>query len=364
MSLPVAPYTQPSMLVDSTGNQSEGVNKVAVYYWDSNTLAWVKATGGAIPGANVNVTNFPAIYPISAVSLPLPTGAATETTLSTRVADTTVTSRLGTLGQKTMTGSTPVVLASDQYPILQESLIGNANNYYPNKKTNFVIGRSSSVNNALVDLWEGPTPTYVFPTVGQQFSVVSTSANDTAAGTGARTVIIHALDSSYNPIDVTITLNGLTPVLTTQTNLFRINGFHVTSIGTVNGTAAGTISVTNTAGTTTYATILPGSNTAHQGIFTIPTGTNGYLNHWQASSGTATGTHFTRVQIRATMHSAVLYPGVFLVVDEQGTLNNGENTNYPIPIRFPPQTDIKLSAISDAGSANAVVMGAMYGWLE
>jgi len=79
--------------------------------------------------------------PISAVALPLPTGAATEATLltrateatlatrateatlltratevtlATRLADATFTSRINTLGQKTMALSTPVVIASDQ----------------------------------------------------------------------------------------------------------------------------------------------------------------------------------------------------------------------------------------------------------
>lgn len=75
--------------------------------------------------------------PISAVSLPLPTGAATEATLatraseatlssingnidvalSTRLADATFTARINTLGQKTMANSTPIVIASDQSAI-------------------------------------------------------------------------------------------------------------------------------------------------------------------------------------------------------------------------------------------------------
>jgi len=45
--------------------------------------------------------------PISAASLPLPSGAAT---------DTTFTARINTQGQKTMAASTPVVIASDQSP--------------------------------------------------------------------------------------------------------------------------------------------------------------------------------------------------------------------------------------------------------
>jgi hypothetical protein len=73
--------------------------------------------------------------PISAVSLPLPTGAATEATLATRASEATLATRaseatlalvlttsafqarINTLGQKTMANSTPVVIASDQSAI-------------------------------------------------------------------------------------------------------------------------------------------------------------------------------------------------------------------------------------------------------
>lgn len=74
--------------------------------------------GGSLTvDGSVAVTNFPAVQPVSAASLPLPTGAATEATLATRVADATVTARLNTLGQKAMAASAPVVIASDQSPI-------------------------------------------------------------------------------------------------------------------------------------------------------------------------------------------------------------------------------------------------------
>ncbi|MGH8865356.1 MAG: hypothetical protein ACREVZ_12045 [Burkholderiales bacterium] len=55
--------------------------------------------------------------PISAASLPLPTGAATEATLAARLAEATFTGRINTQGQKTMAASTPVVLPSDQSAI-------------------------------------------------------------------------------------------------------------------------------------------------------------------------------------------------------------------------------------------------------
>jgi hypothetical protein len=55
--------------------------------------------------------------PISAASLPLPAGAATEATLSTMLTLAGFQARINTLGQKTMAASTPVVIASDQSAI-------------------------------------------------------------------------------------------------------------------------------------------------------------------------------------------------------------------------------------------------------
>lgn len=58
---------------------------------------------------SVSVSNFPATQPISAASLPLPTGAATETTLAAMSAKLPAT-----LGQTTKSGSLSVTMASDQ----------------------------------------------------------------------------------------------------------------------------------------------------------------------------------------------------------------------------------------------------------
>jgi hypothetical protein len=82
----------------------------------------------AAGAAAVNIQDGGNSITVDATSLPLPTGAATEATLATRVADATVTARLGTLGQKTMAGSTPVVVASDQsdLDVVLKDASGNA----------------------------------------------------------------------------------------------------------------------------------------------------------------------------------------------------------------------------------------------
>lgn len=267
-------------------------------------------------------------------------------------------------------GNRTGILASPFYtqpnggvPTLQQDLIGNAHNYYPTRQRGYVPGRSLAINNTRADLWEGPTPTYVFPTVAQQMAIVSTSANDTSAGIGVRQVEVHYLDNLYVPHTELVTLNGVTPVNMVATNVLRINRFHAIQWGTVNGNAAGNISLTNLGGTITYAFMAAGNSTARQAIYTVPAGVTGYINHWQGSSGTPTGTHFTQIELRATADSLELYSN-FLLVDNIGTLNNGLEINYPIPIPVPATADVKLSAISDAANANAICLGAIMGWFE
>jgi len=96
-------------------NQTSGSQQTKIT--DGTNVAAVKAasTAAVVTDPALVVAISPnSTLPISATSLPLPTGAATEVTLATRLADSTFTSRVNTLGQKTSASSTPVVLASDQ----------------------------------------------------------------------------------------------------------------------------------------------------------------------------------------------------------------------------------------------------------
>ena len=67
---------------------------------------------GSLPvSGTVSVDNFPATQAVSAASLPLPTGAATETTLAA------LNAKIPAAGQTTMANSQPVAIASNQTPI-------------------------------------------------------------------------------------------------------------------------------------------------------------------------------------------------------------------------------------------------------
>ena len=68
--------------------------------------------------------------------------------------------------------------------------------------------------------------------VAATLSITSSSVNDVAAGTGARTLMVEGLDDSYNIVQESITLNGLTPV-TSLFQYLRVNRAYVITAGTV-----------------------------------------------------------------------------------------------------------------------------------
>lgn len=94
-------------------------SKVAQGVADLANAWYVKLTDGTnVLGTNTHPVRTDPTgttpQPVSATSLPLPTGAATETTLGTRLAEATFTTRVPVQGQAAMAASIPVVLASNQ----------------------------------------------------------------------------------------------------------------------------------------------------------------------------------------------------------------------------------------------------------
>lgn len=85
--------------------------------------------------------------------------------------------------------------------------------------------------------------TYVEQSSNAQRSLVSTSTDDTSAGTGARTVrITYYADDLTGPFTEDITLNGTTAVNTVATNICFIDSLEVITVGSQLGNV-GTISL-------------------------------------------------------------------------------------------------------------------------
>lgn len=147
-----------------------------------------------------------------------------------------------------------------------------------------MLGNNPSIDTATQpeDVWSGaelgvlngidhryiPRPT----TAPVSMEVVSSSANDDAAGTGARTVVIGYLDGAYAAQSVTLTLNGTTPVAL-PVPVMRVNSLRVASSGTFGGSNAGNLSVRLAGGLgATYAYLRIGNGLARSSLYTVPAG--------------------------------------------------------------------------------------------
>lgn len=123
--------------------------------------------------------------------------------------------------------------------------------------------------------------------------VSSSSALDTSAGTGARTVRVFGIVAGVATSEDAI-LNGTTAVALTSafTRIFRVRVLTVGTGGTNAGdlyvfTGAATAGVPDTA-TEVYAKALVGTAESHAAIFRVPTGLTGYVMTISGHGGDAT----------------------------------------------------------------------------
>lgn len=111
---------------------------------------------------------------------------------------------------------------------------------------------------------------YPWMTAATALEIISTSTSDSAAGIGARTVIIFGLDANYVEVTQTVTLDGTTPVAI-PTQLLRVNSALIASAGT-NKVNVGDINIRRVVGGTIQAQIPVGYGVTRQAIYTVPAG--------------------------------------------------------------------------------------------
>lgn len=119
------------------------------------------------------------------------------------------------------------------------------------------------------DIWTGGG-VYPWMTAATSLEIVSSSANDTAAGTGARSVTVSGLDFSGNPVTTVVTLNGTTAVAL-SVQLYRVNLASVRTAGT-GKTNEGILTIRNAGAGTTRAVIPAGYGITRQSAYTVPAG--------------------------------------------------------------------------------------------
>lgn len=191
-------------------------------------------------------------------------------------------------------------------------------------------------------IWNGGT-IYAFPASAGVIACSSGSALDTAAGTGARTVLIEGLNASYETITETVTLDGVVPV-NTSASFLRVSRVSVMTAGS---TAANQGELSFTIAAVSVATIPVGNNRSAIGIYTVPAGKIAYLLDLNVQQSNNSASSISGA-VWATEGESL----IFLRRDSFGghSQSGGMTKRYIAPIAFPEKSDIRIDAIAGANN--------------
>lgn len=220
-----------------------------------------------------------------------------------------------------------------------------------------VAGRNPDIDTGTVpeDVWLGGGAYGGFDVAAAEaLDVVSSSASDTAAGTGAQSISIEGLDASFNEISEVVVMNGLTTVTTTATFL-RVNSVSVNTVGT-DGVNQGQITVSQTTSTTVMAVVGSLVGNQQQALYTVPANKTLYLKNISATLNDANGTHADFfIQVRPENGS--WQTSVPFGISQTGGQISAD-VSYP---SIPAKTDIRVRV--DATSSNNTDITAILNFL-
>lgn len=220
------------------------------------------------------------------------------------------------------------------------------------------IGYTPVVTGATqIDIWNATSSSYVPLTTEQGLDVVSTdNTNDKANGTGALTVKIGYLTSTFVAKSEVVTMNGTTVVHTTATDIMYVNSFRVNTAGT-SGVAAGTITLKTLAGAgaAVQSQIAIGQTRGRKMWYTVPAGKMLLIDSLDIGSTGTAAKDYIRYTFRANydetaqVKSTIEFPFV-----EAATIEGGRTIMFPTPLAFPEGVTTRVVCQGDSATDKAV----------
>lgn len=206
-----------------------------------------------------------------------------------------------------------------------------ARGLYTDWQTVHLFGFNRTVETSYETIFNDGGGIYTFPSSALTMSVVSGSALDTM------NVQITGLDSNWNQITDTVTLNGTTPV-TTSKQFLRINDARITS-----GNNVGNITISNSG--TTYSFIEATYGASQAIIFSVPAGYSLYITQVDITSGTINSNKYG--YIRACMNK---FEGAKLHFFESTFVTSQLKYDIQVPFKVPEKCDFSMECKSSASS--------------
>lgn len=219
-----------------------------------------------------------------------------------------------------------------------------------------VQGEADTLSNTSYDtIWNvGGLLTYL--SAAEQLYIVSDNANDTSAGTGARTIKLYGLDTNWNEITETITMNGITPVLSVNSYL-RLFKAEVETVGSdTSQTNIGNITIKNNAQTITLSQISAGDGQTLNSFWTVPAGKTFNLLAFYASAMKGKNLSI-RMYIR---ENGKAFKTIRNIAIKDGSFIHQKR----LQIKIPEKTDIEYRGIAKEISGGGFVSAGFDGYTE
>jgi hypothetical protein len=250
--------------------------------------------------------------------------------------------------------ATVVANADEAAALAQLPLLTNP--ILPNSKT----GRSYGyISTSAVTTKQLRSTVYTAPGTNAQRSIVSTSAADAAAGTGARTVkITYMAADGSGPFTETVTLNGVTPVNTVATNIAFIERIDVLTVGS-GGSNAGTISLMTlvAGGGTAIWTIPAGDNQTNGAHHYVPLGVTAYILAMEGAASVVAGVLTVNTLNPVNAVVAQVQPDLSI---RHGLIHMQRPFPVPVPVVGPAL--VFLNTKPDAATASVTFGG--FSWMH
>jgi hypothetical protein len=204
------------------------------------------------------------------------------------------------------------------------------------------FGMNEDVDNAKETIWDGGA-LYDYLTAPETVAVTSSSGDDNASGTGARTVEVQGLDADFNLVTEILTVGG--PAGSQQ--FIRVFRVIVITSGSI-GTNVGAISITSTGTAKTLAKVLvsggSGLGQTFMALYTVPAGKTAFLTQWTVGAGKQNTDAICFLASRP-------FGGSWNSKDVITVSATTSFKNYTIPLKFTEKTDIEVRGYSSTNNS-------------
>lgn len=203
---------------------------------------------------------------------------------------------------------------------------------------------------APADIWDGLGLYTGFPATSvtpETISVVSTSANDDLGGSGAEIVRLEGLGANWETQTEDVTLNGTTPVVTSNTWRRMYRAYVIQSANGANTSFnAGVISAAYTTTTSViFMKMQAGISRSRQCVFTVPAGQSLIVTRFVVSVDRTNSAFVTGNFYRKTQGLAPEYIRYFHASNDHDAICDVNGS-----LVFPEMTDVSMRVLTSSAN--------------